>query len=475
MRFIALFILFFVPSAFSSCPQNIDLGSLKTSSNTPPFTLCVANSDSSTGYCTATCGVSNSCLGYGTDADSYRGSPFITTGQECSGSDSGSGSGSPDSSSLANGTWGSGPTYSLSSDSTNTNLVKAAVQSHYDSGRVFEQVYSIRNFLTTGINASLSDIASKLGSLTSDISNTKTATQAVNENLISLGSSVKGAINDQASADSSFYSAAITALHNIESNTAKIASSSGSSGGSSGGDTGGDTGGDSGSSSDLPTMDYWNALLNNSSSTYGTLSGLNGMLTSAMGYWGSTQGYTSSINSQLGSVQGYLGTIQGNTSSLSSNLGQMNGSLSAINGKLDGILSAMQNGAGDGTGDGTGDGSGSDGIGSADNPAHVASSAYKTACNGAECFFSTSQANQELNDIKEQYQQAVRDIQSDFKDMFDVSFDGSAEYPKCFDLYNIFGKEKEVCIDSQEYFNILQSLMMFIYAMIAFYAFMRFN
>lgn len=509
---LALLALFLPPFVFAACPVGVNLADLSTPTNSPPFTLCVANSQSTTGYCTATCGVNGSCASYGS-AGNYKAGPFITTGAECQGSDSGGSNGS-DSGSGSNS--GSGTNTGTNSIKFGKNLYSTSglydgqtvgslnwIGSGLETGLniindnvvasknvISENMSKVTDALTKNTNAfssmtsNMSGITSGVNTLASNVAGTQILLKNIDDSIKSLSSSSAGSGPSQLEKD--YMEKMQMLLYSVALDTSSINQKIQS--GSSGGSSGGNSGSSGGTIDDFPKSTYWDSLLNGVSST-------SGMMQSAMSMWGSTSGNTSSINSQMGSIQGYLGTIQGNTSSMPSYLGQiagntssmpsylgqiagntsaLNGQLNELNGKLDGVLDALANQASGGTGTGGGHGNGST-VGTADNPAHVASSAYKTACNGAECFFSTSEANQQLATIKEQYQQAVRDIQDDFKGLFDVKFDGSADYLKCFDFYNIFGKGKEVCIDSEEYFNILQALMMFLYAMIAFYAFMRFN
>lgn len=177
-----------------------------------------------------------------------------------------------------------------------------------------------------------------------------------------------------------------------------------------------------------------------------------------------------------------LGSIQYNTSRsagglewISSNTDVMRDTLIRMNGTLTDIGSKLSNSAssGSGTGSGGGDGSGTGpSVGSAENPAHVASSLYKSC---ADCVVDVDGAQSELDASKEKLKTTIKTIQTDFKNIF--TFDsgagsGTSVIASCWDFGDLIGKK---CMQVDETWALLKALVLFIFLIAIVFMFTRGN
>ncbi|MDH1840930.1 hypothetical protein N5D88_10890 [Aeromonas caviae] len=162
---------------------------------------------------------------------------------------------------------------------------------------------------------------------------------------------------------------------------------------------------------------------------------------------------------------------------VNSNVGSINGNIDYLNRKMawdvDAIKGMMQNNQGSGGGSG---GEGGPGIdysqmpGSSQNPLHVAGADYESKlCQGdVKCAFDLGTINQRYEEQKEALKSQYLAIKDEMADIFKYQFSGSASVPKCFDMFSIFGKDYQVCPDSDGYWDFLAALMMFIFYFAAF-------
>lgn len=183
---------------------------------------------------------------------------------------------------------------------------------------------------------------------------------------------------------------------------------------------------------------------------------------------GSISGNTNSMDSNLRSMSGQVGSISGTLQSLnsmqSSQLGQMTGSLAAIKGMMQSQL--PNNGGGDGNPSSSIDIDYSKMPGSPDNHLNVEQALYSRGCLPGECFDQVS-ILQQLEGRKAELVALHKTIGEEVTGIFKYDFSGSADVPKCFDLFSYNGTSYDVCIDSGEYWNALAALLMFIFYFVA--------
>lgn len=207
----------------------------------------------------------------------------------------------------------------------------------------------------------------------------------------------------------------------------------------------------------------------------GDVASLKAMQQSSMSIIGSILGNTGSMDSSLLNMSGHLGTIDGTLRSMnstsSSQLGGMQNSLAAIKGMTQQALNSGWGNSGSGQG-----GSGDFNVdysqmpGSSSNPLHVAKAEYESPlCSGdASCAFDLEQITKVYDGHKEALKSQYLAIKDEMADMFKYEFSGSASAPKCFDMFSMFGKDYQVCPDSDGYWDFLAALMMFIFYFTAF-------
>lgn len=214
------------------------------------------------------------------------------------------------------------------------------------------------------------------------------------------------------------------------------------------------------------------------SAIQGDVASLKAMQQSLMSTIGSIGGNTSSMSSNMGSMLGAIGSLQGSVNSVNSNISSQSGYLSQMNDNLYGIKYMLQDGLKNGWGN-SGGGQGGSGDfnidysqmpGSSSNPLHVAESEYESPlCSGdASCAFDLEQITKVYDEHKEALKSQYLSIKNEMTDMFKYQFYGSASVPKCFDMFSIFGKDYQVCPDSDGYWEFLAALMMFIFYFTAF-------
>ncbi|WP_316286299.1 hypothetical protein [Aeromonas sp.] len=192
--------------------------------------------------------------------------------------------------------------------------------------------------------------------------------------------------------------------------------------------------------------------------------------------------YFSNISSKSDSMESYLRQMPGSLSILTGRVDSLNSSttgyLSQMNDNLYGIKYMLQDGLKNGWGN-SGGGQGGSGDfnidysqmpGSSSNPLHVEESEYESPlCSGdASCAFDLEQITKIYDEHKEALKSQYLSIKNEMTDMFKYQFYGSASAPKCFDMFSMFGKDYQVCPDSDGYWEFLAALMMFIFYFTAF-------
>lgn len=157
------------------------------------------------------------------------------------------------------------------------------------------------------------------------------------------------------------------------------------------------------------------------------------------------------------------------------NLNSINSNMYSVTDTLRDIKTILSNSAssGSGTGSGGGDGSGTGpSVGTAENPAHVASSLYKSC---TDCVVDVEGAQSELDVSKEKLKTTIKSIQADFKNIF--TFDsgagsGSSAIASCWDFGDLIGKK---CMQVDETWALLKALVLFIFLMAIVFMFTRGN
>ncbi|MFQ2558601.1 hypothetical protein ACK3Z7_04220, partial [Aeromonas caviae] len=84
------------------------------------------------------------------------------------------------------------------------------------------------------------------------------------------------------------------------------------------------------------------------------------------------------------------------------------------------------------------------------------------------CAFDLEQITKVYDEHKEALKSQYLSIKNEMTDIFKYQFYGSASVPKCFDMFSMFGKDYQVCPDSDGYWEFLAALMMFIFYFTAF-------
>lgn len=199
------------------------------------------------------------------------------------------------------------------------------------------------------------------------------------------------------------------------------------------------------------------------------LSAIKGMMQTAMGWWGGTPG-------NLTSISGQLTGISNSVAPMFPMLEHFNKQQTSLQTQMAGDLAAIKNALESGQGSGGSGNEGSTDIdysqmpGSGSNPLHVAGTEYNsTLCSGdASCAFDLEQITKVYGEHKEALKSQYLSIKNEMTDIFKYQFYGSASVPKCFDMFSIFGKDYQVCPDSDGYWEFLAALMMFIFYFTAF-------
>ncbi len=406
MRFIFLFILALPFKLYASCPTGVQVSNVPIATALP---YCVKFENSSKGGCFVDC--TGVCIEF---ASGSKG-PIQTTGVECSigggGSEDGSGGnggigGTPGTIQ----TFHSGPTYvgkDNTADISNLfNNLGLTIQSagYYQARAISGGFISYVGNMKEDV-ATLKDFAAKSLSLeqNSDINNRM--------QMKSL-SHIEQMLQD------------------------KLFGDSGSSGGSSG------SGG--GTNNDTIESLLRDHLVKNS---YGQ-------------------------SNNLSNIQSNTDTMQSMMGSQMRMFGEMTGMLDNISRNTNAIKDGLGGGSG-GEGGGSEPGTGGDGIdyskmpGSENNPMSVAGSAYKSSCNGDNCYFDVPGMEKKLEETRKALSDKYDDIARETKEVFSFNLSGAADPLKCLDLFSYQGKSFEVCPPSQDYWQTLAAMMMFIFYFIA--------
>lgn len=184
----------------------------------------------------------------------------------------------------------------------------------------------------------------------------------------------------------------------------------------------------------------------------------------------------SSITDILNNMYYYASQMNSSLYSMrwdTNNLNSMQGSMFNIEdylSKINKTLSNQTSGSG-GTGSGGGEGSGTGpSVGTAQNPAHVASSLYKSC---TDCVVDIEGAQSELDASKEKLKTTIKTIQTDFKNIF--TFDsgagsGSSAIASCWDFGDLIGKK---CMQVDETWALLKALVLFIFLIAIVFMFTR--
>ena len=147
-------------------------------------------------------------------------------------------------------------------------------------------------------------------------------------------------------------------------------------------------------------------------------------------------------------------------SAQSDTLGRINSNLFAV---VD-LLQAAQNSGG----------SGSAGIdyskmpGSGDNPLKVSEGDYQSSCKGEGCFFDVAAMSKLYEQKQGELKSKFQEVRKESEELFKYNLSGSAETPKCFDLFSYNGRSYSVCPDTGEFWAMLAGIMMFIFYFVAF-------
>ena len=168
----------------------------------------------------------------------------------------------------------------------------------------------------------------------------------------------------------------------------------------------------------------------------------------------------------------YYGGIQNidrSTSSSAQNLAAITSQLgtNGVNGHLMDIKSILESGSSGGSG--TGEGSDIDYSkmpGSSENGLSVKQAVYSRGCTSGSCFDQVG-IQAELANKKAELVSLHKTIGEEMAGAFKYELSGSADVPKCFDLFSYNGASYDVCLDSGEYWQSLAALLMFIFYFVA--------
>ena len=209
----------------------------------------------------------------------------------------------------------------------------------------------------------------------------------------------------------------------------------------------------------------FNALIDAVNSSGSAAYEIKSVLETGMSLWGMDSSTLHSINNHAAIMSGDLSAIKYMNEGIGS--AQIN-----LQTQMAGDLAAIKDMMGNGQGSG---GEGSEGIdyskmpGAADNPLHVAGSNYESnLCQeGDNCAFDLGKINKQYDDKKAELKDKYNAIKDEVTEIFKFQFSGSASALKCFDLYVVFGKSYQVCPESDDYWQLLAALMMFIFYFVA--------
>jgi hypothetical protein len=151
------------------------------------------------------------------------------------------------------------------------------------------------------------------------------------------------------------------------------------------------------------------------------------------------------------------------TAQMASQLGS-----NGVNGHLMDIKGILESGSSGGNGTGQGnDIDYSKMPGSSNNPLEVAKSEYQSSCQGTNCYFDVSAVEKEYKDKQKELTDKYKEIKEDATKVFDYSLSGTAEVPKCFELYSFNGQTYSICPDASGYWETLAALLLFMFYIVA--------
>ena len=183
-------------------------------------------------------------------------------------------------------------------------------------------------------------------------------------------------------------------------------------------------------------------------------------------------------DSKLGEMFGrmdrdYFGGIQNidrSTSNSAQNLAAITSQLgtNGVNGHLMDIKNILESGSSGGSGTGQGnDIDYSKMPGSSNSPLEVAKSEYQSTCQGTNCYFDIAAVEKEYKDKQAELTDKYKEIKEDATKVFDYSLSGTAEVPKCFELYSFNGQTYSICPDASGYWETLAALLLFMFYIVA--------
>ncbi|MEL3922257.1 hypothetical protein V1481_02695 [Aeromonas enteropelogenes] len=412
VRFIFLFILALPFSLYAACPSGIQLSNVPISTALP---FCVKFESSSQGGCYVDCtGVCVEIPSAGTKG------PITTTGVECSigggdggGTDGGNGNGEGDGG-------GGEPVVDPIVGYKPFATAWIGGNAMTDISHLFNTLSWNNRVVSSSSVMRIGETFEKyLGGVNTDVDLIASQTHRISRSVESLPVDVRESKET------------LNRIENLLSNM----------GNSVGGDTGGSSGGTNNDTIESLLRDH---LVKNS---YGQ-------------------------SNNLSNIQSNTDTMQSMMGSQMRMFGEMTGMLDNISRNTNAIKDGLGGGSG-GEGGGSEPGTGGDGIdyskmpGSENNPMSVAGSTYKSSCNGDNCYFDVPGMEKKLEETRKALSDKYDDIARETKDVFSFNLSGAADPLKCFDLFSYQGKSFEVCPPSQDYWQTLAAMMMFIFYFIA--------
>ncbi|WP_421188704.1 hypothetical protein [Aeromonas enteropelogenes] len=413
VRFILLFILALPFKLYASCPSGIQLSNVPNSTALP---FCVKFDSSSMGGCYV------DCTGVCVELASGTKGPITTTGVECSiggGGSDGGGDGNGD------GDGGSGePVIDPIVGYKPFSTAWIGGNAMTDISHLFHTLSWNNRVVSSSSVMRIGETFEKyLGGVKTDVDLIASQTHRISRSVESLPFDVRESKE---------------ALNRIES---LLSNMGGSVGGNTGDNTGGSSGGTNNDTIESLLRDH---LVKNS---YGQ-------------------------SNNLSNIQSNTDTMQSMMGSQMRMFGEMTGMLDNISRNTNAIKEGLGGGSG-GEGGGSEPGTGGDGIdyskmpGSENNPMSVAGSAYKSSCNGDNCYFDVPGMEKKLEETRKALSDKYDDIARETKEVFSFNLSGAADPLKCLDLFSYQGKSFEVCPPSQDYWQTLAAMMMFIFYFIA--------
>lgn len=97
----------------------------------------------------------------------------------------------------------------------------------------------------------------------------------------------------------------------------------------------------------------------------------------------------------------------------------------------------------------------------------LAGSQYESFCESQDCYFDIASVEQEYKDKQKELTDKYKEIKEDATKVFDYSLSGTAEVPKCFELYSFNGQTYSICPDASGYWETLAALLLFMFYIVA--------